>query len=150
MWLRAVASRSGFAQWLAPLGHAALIRCSTNEECLLFGFMERLSGLAPIGVSLLISSLSYGSQLFFFYIEPYALEKQQALIFNILVASIWICYARACMTHAGHVPASWRPPELLESLAHGIDNGLSARRRWCKKCEAFKPPRAHHCKICQR
>lgn len=24
------------------------------------------------------------------------------------------------------------------------------RGRWCKKCKAVKPPRAHHCKQCER
>ncbi|CAN0403425.1 unnamed protein product, partial [Hapterophycus canaliculatus] len=22
--------------------------------------------------------------------------------------------------------------------------------KWCYKCDAFKPPRAHHCSLCQR
>lgn len=30
------------------------------------------------------------------------------------------------------------------------DNAKDAKGRWCKKCEAVKPPRAHHCRQCGR
>ena len=49
---------------------------------------------------------------------------------------------------------------LLTSLGHSqivIDGMLSGRwqpgphdMRWCKKCSALKPPRAHHCTMCGR
>ncbi|KAH9906217.1 zf-DHHC-domain-containing protein [Xylariomycetidae sp. FL2044] len=29
-------------------------------------------------------------------------------------------------------------------------SGTGTRRRWCRKCSAPKPPRAHHCKVCRR
>lgn len=105
-----------------------------------------ISQLAPPAVSLLIVILAYGSQIYFRYIEPYALEHQQTLVFNATVACIWICYARACWSDPGRVPSSWMPD--------GVDakelDDRSHRYRWCKKCEAFKPPRAHHCKTCNR
>ncbi|KAK5630510.1 hypothetical protein RRF57_006225 [Xylaria bambusicola] len=36
--------------------------------------------------------------------------------------------------------------------SHAPNNGarVVARRRWCRKCAAPKPPRAHHCKTCGR
>lgn len=105
-----------------------------------------ISQLAPPAVSLLIVILAYGSQIFFRYIEPYALEHQQTLIFNATVTCIWICYARACWTDPGRVPSSWVPDGVG---AKELDD-RSHRYRWCKKCEAFKPPRAHHCKTCNR
>ena len=112
--------------------------------------MDRLSRLAPLAVSLLISGLAYGSQVLFVYMEPYALDAQQTWIFNLLVLCIWICYVRACVTNAGHVPPG-RVPELPEgvSLEKGGDE-VTLRGRWCRRCKAFKPPRAHHCKTCQR
>lgn len=105
-----------------------------------------ISQLAPPAVSLLIVILAYGSQIFFPYIEPYTLEHQQTLVFNTAVACIWICYARACWTDPGRVPSNWIPDGVD---ARELDD-RSHRYRWCRKCEAFKPPRAHHCKTCNR
>ncbi|KAI0446478.1 zf-DHHC-domain-containing protein [Xylaria telfairii] len=36
------------------------------------------------------------------------------------------------------------------SGGNAVDDGIraAARRRWCRKCAAPKPPRAHHCKSC--
>ncbi len=99
----------------------------------------------PVAIAL-ISFLAYGSQILFYYIEPSPLAFQEALVFNILVAFIWVTYARACLTNVGWVPNDWSP---------GHDDSTRSavtplRRRWCRKCEAVKPPRAHHCKICAR
>ena len=102
--------------------------------------------LALPSVVVLILFLAYGSQILFRYIEPYALEQKQALIFNALVCCIWITYIRTCFTNPGWVPNSWsldRPPS-EQSVP------LKRTARWCRKCEAFKPPRSHHCKNCRR
>ncbi len=102
----------------------------------------QISQLAVPGVSLLVAFLAYSSQVLFRYIEPHALDGRQAVIFNVLVACIWICYLRACFTDPGQLPAH----------LHKLDAAPQeeAVRRWCKKCEAPKPPRAHHCKQCGR
>ena len=105
-----------------------------------------MSQLAPPAVSLLIAILAYGSQIFFQYIEPYKLQHQQILVFNTAVGCIWICYARACWTAPGRVPINWVP----DGLDANEQASRSHRCRWCKKCQAFKPPRAHHCKTCNR
>ena len=110
-----------------------------------------ISQLAPIGVSLLIIILAYGSQFFFAYIEPYALERQQVATFNLLVGCVWVCYVLACQTDPGRVPKDWTPDGVASLfLSTSEDSHVFNRYRWCKKCEAFKPPRAHHCKTCQR
>lgn len=100
-----------------------------------------INQLAFSGVVSLISFLAYGSQCFFRYTDPGRLEHNQSVVFNLLVAFIWLCYARACFTDPGHVPRK-------------ADNDSVTRtgnmQRWCKKCEHFKPPRAHHCKVCRR
>ncbi|KAJ6186573.1 hypothetical protein N7519_007874 [Penicillium mononematosum] len=48
--------------------------------------------------------------------------------------------------YPGRLPkAEERPkPKEQEGDAHG------GRQRWCLRCEAYKPPRAHHCKTCKR
>ena len=113
--------------------------------------MDSVARLAPLAVTLLISILAYGSQVLFFYIEPYALDKQQAIIFNTLITCLWICYARACLTNPGRVPEDWLPKPISDRAldSEGSEHG-AVRNRWCKKCKMVKPPRAHHCKTCQR
>ena len=101
--------------------------------------------LALPSVITLIVFLSYGPQILFHYIEPSPLDEYQVIVFNILVCCTWVCYLKACFTDAGGVPAGWTP------LDNGQDEGsINRRQRWCRRCETYKPPRAHHCKTCKR
>ena len=105
-----------------------------------------LGDLALPAVVALISFLAYGSQLLFRHMEPYALGKRQTVIFNVLVACIWTTYAQASFTNPG-----WVTPVLSQDPSTSDYPPFSRRAsRWCRKCEALKPPRAHHCKVCQR
>jgi palmitoyltransferase len=78
------------------------------------------------------------------------LSREQALWFNVFVLAIWWCYDRACTV----VPA---PKVWVRKVVPGAEGGddeddiiLEKGVRWCKKCDAVKPPRAHHCKKCGR
>lgn len=93
------------------------------------------------GTLLLISFLAFTSQLQFRLVQPGPLSHQTTGIFNSLIAALLISYWRACRTDPGHVPPGWTPAE---------DASSGVSKRWCRKCEAFKPPRAHHCKECKR
>ena len=93
---------------------------------------------------LLVGFLGYGSQVLFYHIDPGPLTFWQSVCFNIEVACVYICYLRSCYTDAGWIPASWKKRNTEPDLT------VSAVRRWCRKCEAHKPPRAHHCKICAK
>lgn len=37
-----------------------------------------------------------------------------------------------------------------DAAAGGTAGKKAKRRRWCRKCDRPKPPRAHHCKVCGR
>jgi hypothetical protein len=105
--------------------------------------------LAIPGVSILILFLAYTSQYLFYYIDPGPLTKRQALWFNGFVLGIWWCYDRACTVDPG--PRGWiRKVGLDGDDDDGEDVILGRGKRWCRKCEAVKPPRAHHCKKCGR
>ena len=105
-----------------------------------------LGRLTVPAVVTLIFFLAYGSQILFYLIKPSPLNFQEAWIFNILVACVWVTYARACLTNVGWVPAGWCSEQDLVKI-----NDIPPRRkRWCRKCQAAKPPRAHHCKICAK
>ena len=105
--------------------------------------------LAVPGVTLLICFLAYTSQWLFLYIEPGPLRKGDTYFFNLLVACLLICFYRTCFTDPGRIPQHWR--QNLEDKQDGRDDPqVFQRQRWCRRCETFKPPRAHHCKTCKR
>lgn len=102
-------------------------------------------------VALLISFLSYSSQVLFYYIEPGPLSQKQALWFNIFVAGIWWCYERAITADPGR--KGWVDKVAPVREANEADGSVltfDRKLRWCKKCDAVKPPRAHHCRKCGR
>ncbi|PVH76397.1 palmitoyltransferase pfa4 [Cadophora sp. DSE1049] len=102
-------------------------------------------------VALLISFLSYSSQILFYYIEPEPLSRKQAVWFNIFIAAIWWCYWRACKTDPGK--KGWVDTVAPVREANEADGSIltfDRKLRWCKKCDAVKPPRAHHCRKCGR
>ncbi|KAL2000013.1 hypothetical protein VTN02DRAFT_3662 [Thermoascus thermophilus] len=110
-----------------------------------------LSRLAIPAVSVLIAFLAYSSQYLFLHIEPAPLTKDELLKFNALVACIWISYYRACTVDPGRIPKDWKPAgKEDEEAARESSTDAASRQRWCRRCEALKPPRAHHCRTCQR
>ncbi len=105
---------------------------------------------ALLGVIILVTFLGYGSQICFYQIKPSPLRSTEAIVFNIWLACIWICYFRACFTDAGHATRDWKREGSKSSAFSVGDNVMVPRQRWCRRCEIWKPPRAHHCKTCQR
>jgi palmitoyltransferase len=110
--------------------------------------------LAVPAVSILIIFLAYTSQYLFYYIEPGPLTQTEAVWFNIFVLGIWWCYDRACSVDPG--PKGW-VDKSVRAVDDSEDEAIDAANiaftgtlRWCKKCDAAKPPRAHHCKKCGR
>ncbi|KAK5674770.1 Palmitoyltransferase [Elasticomyces elasticus] len=108
-----------------------------------------LQRVAPVVSTVIISFLAYPSQWLFYYIEPGPLRKGDAYIFNLLVASALFCYYRACFTDPGSIPLDWQNSVRLNGSASDAAQ-LPLQQRWCRKCEMYKPPRAHHCKTCKR
>ncbi|KAJ9309648.1 hypothetical protein DTO217A2_938 [Paecilomyces variotii] len=111
-----------------------------------------LSQLAIPAVSLLIAFLAYPSQYLLLYLEPGPLSRSQLVKLNVLATSIWICYYRTCTVDPGRISKDWKPTPKEADKKTEVDPGkdFTGRQRWCRKCEAFKPPRAHHCGKCQR
>ncbi|KAI7900666.1 DHHC palmitoyltransferase-domain-containing protein [Cokeromyces recurvatus] len=66
---------------------------------------------------------------------------------NILLISIYINYYLACTTNPGNIPEGWEPPSSVLEDDRVLPVGFQGPR-FCKKCEKYKPPRAHHCKQC--
>lgn len=120
--------------------------------------------------------LGYSSQYLFnstAYLEPGPLSFMESVVFNALLACLWWTYFRACTVDPGryvfshlstaHAPAKpstqeRRPSSSSSSSSSGssshsptADAGgdpAAVGKRWCKKCNAPKPDRAHHCRHC--
>ncbi|CBX95448.1 hypothetical protein IAQ61_004272 [Plenodomus lingam] len=121
-----------------------------------------ISQLAVPSVYFLIFFLGYPSQWLLMHLEPQPLTRNELLVSNVLLVLIWITYTRAVFVDPGRIPRDWaqRLGELgvtgegmeEEEKGEGEGNSFAAvkSRKWCRKCDAAKPPRAHHCKECKR
>ncbi|KAL4790468.1 Palmitoyltransferase pfa4 [Aspergillus venezuelensis] len=105
-----------------------------------------VSRLAIPAVCTLIAFLAYTSQYFFLNFKDAPLKEGEVWRLNILAIIIWICYYRSCTVDPGHIPKGWMPSDRTNLE----EDKASGRQRWCRRCEAYKPPRAHHCKTCRR
>lgn len=93
-------------------------------------------------------------------LAPGPLTRRQTITFNTLLACLWWTYYRACTVDPGHYlfpsptsdpTADAHPDPDLRPTSSLPPNALSNKPvRWCKKCAAPKPPRAHHCRHCAR
>ncbi|KAI0168947.1 zf-DHHC-domain-containing protein [Hypoxylon sp. FL1284] len=135
-----------------------------------------LQRLAVPAVCVLIAFLAYASQWLFANspdLEPGPLTPTETYAFNGLLLCLWYSYYKACTTDPGRYvfpPGVTRrkrrkskakqgkssgsdtedEDEQEKKTAGGIAAGGRQTRRWCRKCAAPKPPRAHHCRTCGR
>ncbi|WVR05338.1 hypothetical protein IAU60_002352 [Kwoniella sp. DSM 27419] len=103
------------------------------------------------GTLLLISFISFSSQIFVvwpWYGRTLSVDLLKLLVpFNCLVFMVFWNYRLCVITPPGSVPQGWRP-----NL--GAMDGIEVKKgnhapRYCKTCEHYKPPRAHHCRQCK-
>lgn len=104
-------------------------------------------------VCLLIFFLGYTSQWLLNtaeYLEPGPLTQRETAIFNTLLICVWWTYYKACTIS----PGRYDFPSPKSSDSAKPDDAPptttpTTTARWCKKCAAPKPLRAHHCKHCK-
>ncbi|KAK3135385.1 hypothetical protein QOZ80_5BG0418270 [Eleusine coracana subsp. coracana] len=73
-----------------------------------------------------------------------------AAAFTALAAACVATYAVAVSRDPGRVPPDFMPDvEDAESAIHEIKR-KGGDLRYCQKCCHYKPPRAHHCRVCKR
>jgi len=84
--------------------------------------------------------------------EDASLATGALIAYHVLVFMLLWSYFACVLTEAGGVPAGWTPeaedPE--EAEAEAKRSNSEKRRRFCKKCSAWKPRRTHHCSVCKR
>ncbi|KAM1069131.1 hypothetical protein EV1_001006 [Malus domestica] len=69
-----------------------------------------------------------------------------ALVFIFLASLCLFSFFCCVLTNPGHVPASY-VPDVEDSAVSDQESKKNGR---CDKCSTFKPPRAHHCRVCRR
>ncbi|KAI8979273.1 DHHC palmitoyltransferase-domain-containing protein [Mycotypha africana] len=80
----------------------------------------------------------------------FSLRAQKVLSpLTISLVSLYVNYYLACKTSPGYVPEGWEPPKELLEYDEELPVGYTGPR-FCKKCDSYKPPRAHHCRHCGR
>ncbi|TYH62964.1 hypothetical protein ES332_D07G157100v1 [Gossypium tomentosum] len=113
---------------------------------------------AIVGVSYYaVVFLTYGPQLLRGGFDSF-LSFTIVIIFNVLLVLLLWSYIRVVLKDPGSVPENWRAVSGEESLEVGTslaaaEDGFERRSRgggYCIHCQNGKPPRCHHCSICQR
>ncbi|KAH7087059.1 DHHC palmitoyltransferase-domain-containing protein [Paraphoma chrysanthemicola] len=106
-----------------------------------------LSQLAVPSVYVLIFFLGYPSQWLLQHLEPAPLTMNELIFSNIILILIFVTYTQSVFVDPGTIPADWAETQDLHTNSKET---TPKTRKWCRKCSAPKPPRAHHCKACKR
>ncbi|EMD94305.1 hypothetical protein COCC4DRAFT_58294 [Bipolaris maydis ATCC 48331] len=114
-----------------------------------------LSQLAVPAVYALILFLGYPSQYLLMQLEPAPLSKNEIIAANVILVLIFITYTQSVFVDPGTIPKDWNvggavKAEGKEGTGNEAEDVVGKSRKWCFRCEAAKPPRAHHCKECKR
>ncbi|KAK9056099.1 hypothetical protein SSX86_027187 [Deinandra increscens subsp. villosa] len=80
------------------------------------------------------------------------------IVFHLLLVMLTWSYIMVVFHDPGSVPENWKPPS-QENLEAGPDSSASTSLDvpengqalgYCRNCRNGKPPRCHHCSVCQR
>lgn len=72
------------------------------------------------------------------------------VLFNTLVFLLSMAHIKAVISDPGRVPL---PQSRIDfSDLHSMSKHEHEKEEWtvCTRCETYRPPRAHHCRICKR
>ncbi|KAF1836685.1 zf-DHHC-domain-containing protein [Decorospora gaudefroyi] len=116
-----------------------------------------ISQLAVPSVYILILFLGYPSQWLLTRLEPAPLTRNELIASNLILVLILITYTKSVFVDPGTIPKDWTEKHELRGTDEKEERGngenaaaVKSTRKWCRKCEAAKPSRAHHCKECKR
>ncbi|WCJ28322.1 DHHC-type zinc finger family protein [Euphorbia peplus] len=117
--------------------------------------MRRVPGLSlPVIVVVLAIIYIYFTTLFVFIDGWFGLMSSpgimNAVVFTAVAVMCIFNYGVAIFSDPGQVPSTYMPDvEDPHNPIHEIKR-KGGELRYCQKCSLFKPPRAHHCRVCRR
>ncbi|KAF5449450.1 hypothetical protein F2P56_029892 [Juglans regia] len=108
----------------------------------------------PVTVVALSIFYVYFSTVFIFIERWFGLMSSPGIfntvIFTAIALTCIFTYAASVFTDPGRVPSTYAPDiEDAENPIHEIKR-KGGDLRYCQKCSHYKPPRAHHCRVCKR
>lgn len=111
-----------------------------------------LQGSLPILFVLMLLVMLYNAFVFgYMPAMDIPLNSRTSLMFHAWIFLVLGSFAQAVQTDPGTIPAgnAWRtkgnPPSEARERKRGCDEP-----RWCRKSEAYKPDRAHYCRVLRR
>ncbi|KAF6150318.1 hypothetical protein GIB67_034017 [Kingdonia uniflora] len=113
-------------------------------------------GTISLPIIVVISAIAYiyYTSVFIFIDDWFGLSSSPGLInvatFTTIAFMSVVTYVIAITKDPGRVPESFVPDiEDSETPIHEIKR-KGGDLRFCQKCSCYKPPRAHHCRVCKR
>lgn len=108
----------------------------------------------PVSVVVLAIFYIYFTTVFIFIDRWFGLMSSpglmNAIVFTVVALMCVFSYTVAILRDPGRVPADYMPDvEDDQNPMHEIKR-KGGDLRYCQKCSHYKPPRAHHCRVCKR
>jgi len=73
------------------------------------------------------------------------------VLFNIVIFLLFFSHARAVFSDPGIVPLPKHRIDFSDEHSECEGGSIAPKEDWtvCTRCEMYRPPRAHHCRICK-
>ncbi|XP_022743033.1 probable protein S-acyltransferase 15 isoform X2 [Durio zibethinus] len=108
----------------------------------------------PIFAVFLLIGFVYCMTVFIFIEDWVGLQSSvgslNAMIFSFLASLCLFSFFVGVLTDPGHIPFSYLPDVEDSSVSDQESKKNGIQSKYCNKCAAYKPPRAHHCRVCRR
>ncbi|XVF75572.1 hypothetical protein PTKIN_Ptkin13bG0197700 [Pterospermum kingtungense] len=109
----------------------------------------------PVVAVFLLMGFVYYITVFIFIEDWVGLQSSSgtlnAMIFTFLASMCLFSFSVGVLSDPGQTPSSYIPDvEDSSSVSDQEPKKNSVQSKLCDKCAAYKPPRAHHCRVCRR
>ncbi|KAJ9545565.1 hypothetical protein OSB04_025272, partial [Centaurea solstitialis] len=108
----------------------------------------------PILAVLILMEMVYYATLFIFLDDWIGLQSStgwlNAVIFTSFASLSLFSFLVCVLTDPGAVPSGYFPDIETNDGSDHESREAEALKKRCDKCSAYKPPRAHHCRVCRR